>query len=275
MLAISGFAITLSEGFDANILFLTNRLARVAQAVKSRNSLPDCCCGYTLDQAVALENQVREWQDSLPAFLKISGDDETHPTNAPSTSSAVEGTLTRLQAYELAIVANVLVTNVYMPFLSMSDNDGIMSRFMNLPAASACIHAAQAIVRLADGLQSLVSDPSISSSANVMPVMFQFIPLEKLVFDAVVVCAHTAFAGKSPSMAFSTGVMAKDASLGLRVLRKLGPSLLSPFIERDGDQNRVINTLDGRLVQRSMRLKRKHDQEIDGGPFTSILPSGL
>jgi hypothetical protein len=141
-----------------------------------------------------------------------------------------------------------------MPFLSMNGDDGIKSRFMNLPAASACIHAAQAIVHLADGLQSLLSDPSISAlfSSNVMPVMFQFIPLEKLIFDAVVVCAHTAFAGKSPSMAFSTGVMADDASLGLKVLRKLGPPLLSSVIERDGDdefQNSVMNTLDARLVR--------------------------
>lgn len=273
MPAIGEFAIILSKGFDANTPFSTNRLALVAQAVKSRNSLPDCCCGYTLDQAVALENQVREWQDCLPAFLKISGDDET---------TAVEDTLTRLQAYEFAIVANVLVTNVYTPFLNMSNNDGIMSRFMNLPAASACIHAAQAIVHLADGLQSLLSNPSISSlyPANIMPLMFQFIPLEKLVFDAVVVCAHTAFAGKSPSMAFSTGVMAGDASLGLKVLRKLGPPLLSSFVERDGDdefQKRVINTLHARLVQRSMRLKRKLDEEnTDEGLFASFtLLSGL
>jgi hypothetical protein len=102
---ISEFAIIYQRDLR-QYLFLTNRLARVAQAVKSRNSLPDCCCGYTLDQAVALENQVREWQDCLPAFLKISGDDETLIFNK---RVRVEGTLTRLQAYELAIVSNVLV----------------------------------------------------------------------------------------------------------------------------------------------------------------------
>ena len=240
------------------------RLARVAQAVRSRNSLPDCCCGYTLDQAVALENQVREWQDTLPAFLKISGDDETQSTTAGSNA---KGALRRLQAYELAIASNVLVINVYMPFLGLDGEDGIRSRFTNLPAASACIHAAQAIVHLADGLQSLLSSPSVSSSfpSKVMPLMFQFIPLEKLVFDAVVVCAHATFAGRSPSMAFSTGMMADDAFLGLKVLRKLGPPLLSSVIERDDDdefQSRVIGTLHVRLVQRSMRLKRKLEEEI-------------
>jgi hypothetical protein len=104
-----------------------------------------------------LENQVREWQDALPAFLKISGDDETQSTTTPSIPSAlqVEDVLKRWQAYELAIVSNVLVVNVYMPFLSTNGDNGITARFQNLPAALACIHAAQAIVHLADGLQSL------------------------------------------------------------------------------------------------------------------------
>jgi hypothetical protein len=88
-----------------------------------------------------------------------------------------------------------------------------------------------------------------------------------LVFDAVVVCAHAAFAGKSPSMAFNMGTMADDASLGLKVLRNLEPPLLSTVIERDGDdefQNRVINLLNVRLVHRSSLLKRKLDDQSRG-----------
>jgi hypothetical protein len=238
----------------------------VAQAVKSRNTLPDCCCGYTLDQAVALENQVREWQDALPAILKISGDDEADLTTASEIPN-FESALRRLRAYELAIMSHVLVVNVYMPFLR-TDGDGIKSQFKNLPAAAACIRAAQAILHLADGLQSVLSHPSISLfSSKVIPMMFEFVPLEKLVFDAVVVCAHAALAGKSPSTAFITGPMADDASLGLKVLRKLGPPLFSSVIKRDGDvefQNRVTNILHVRLVQRSTRLKRRHDEQTSG-----------
>jgi hypothetical protein len=243
----------------------------VAQSIKSRNSLPDGCCGYTLDQAVALENQVREWQDALPAFLKISGDDETYLTTASIPNALqFESNLRLLQAYELAIVSNVLVVNVYMPFLR-PDGGGGKSQFRNLPAAAACIHAAQAIVHLADGLQSVLSISLFSS--KVIPMMFEFISLEKLVFDAVVVCAHAALAGKSPPTAFITRTMADHASIGLNVLPKLVPPWFSS-VKRDGDaefQTRVINTLRTRLVQRSTRLKRKHDEQTSGdGANTSL-----
>lgn len=241
------------------------RLARVAQAVKGRNSLPDCCCGYTLDQAVALENQIQQWQDALPPSLKVSGDEETQTSSIPSTLS-FESKLRRIRAYELTIVSNVLVVNVYMPFLLADGQDG---HFKNPPAAAACIHAAQAIVHLASGLQLLLSCPStFLCSSQLIPVMFEFIPLEKLVFEAVVICAHAALTGTTPSRAFSMRTMADDVSLGLTVHRKLVPPFFSSVMERDGDDklhNRVINALDVLLLERNTRSKGNVDGQTSGG----------
>lgn len=228
--------------------------------MKSRNSQSDCCCGYTLDQAIALENQVMDWQVALPTCLKVSGDEE--PT--PASNLDVEAILKRIRAYELAITASVLVVDIYMPFLRADGNESKKS-FKNLPAASACIHAAQAIIRLTNELQSLFSSPS--SASKLLPLMFDFIPFERLVFGAVVVCAHAAFAVKSPSMTFRTSTMAEDAFDGLKLLQKLGPPLFPSVVERDDDeefQNRVLNILHVRLVQRSGRLKRKLDDFTPG-----------
>ena len=210
-----------------------------------------------------------EWQLALPTSLKLSGDEEP----MPASNSDMEGNLRRVQGYELAIVANVLVVDIYMPFLRADGSDGTKS-FKNLPAASACIHAAQAIIRLANELQSLLSSPLNSSwfSSKKLPLMFDFIPLERLVFGAVVICAHATFAVKSPSMMFRTSTMAEDAFVGLKVLRQFGPPLFPSVVERDGDeefQNSVMNILHVRLVQRSGRLKRKLDDSSSGeGVYT-------
>ncbi|KAF9485712.1 hypothetical protein BDN70DRAFT_823502, partial [Pholiota conissans] len=41
-------------------------LTQLAQTVKNRLLHPDCCCGYTLDQAAVLEAEIRRWQAALP-----------------------------------------------------------------------------------------------------------------------------------------------------------------------------------------------------------------
>lgn len=241
------------------------RLALVAHAVKTRSSLPDCCCGYTLDQAVALEKRIWEWQDAIPAFLRISEDGESPSTTTlPNALHLVR----RLQAYELGIVSNVLVVNVYMPFLRPDGNDGDKSCFKNLAAVSACILAAQAIVHLTTGLQALLSEPSTSPLfSSVKPVMLEFIPLETLLFGAVVVSAHAALAVKSSSKKFGIVTMADNAFLGLKTLQKLGPPFFSSVVDREGDnefQNKVMSILHVRLVQRSARLKPKLDDPASG-----------
>jgi len=48
------------------------RLVQITQAIKKRITLPGCCCGYTLDQAVLLENEVRTRVEGLPAVLTVS-----------------------------------------------------------------------------------------------------------------------------------------------------------------------------------------------------------
>jgi hypothetical protein len=61
------------------IAYSSNRLVQVAQAIKKRNSLPDCC-SYTLDRAAALESEIRSWLQELPPALQIPVDDELMQT---------------------------------------------------------------------------------------------------------------------------------------------------------------------------------------------------
>jgi hypothetical protein len=71
----------------------------------------------------------------------------------------------------------------------------------NLPATSSCTLAAQAIIHLSKALQSfLTSTASAGPVVPTLPMMFDFYPLDKLVFNAVVACAHAAFARENLSM---------------------------------------------------------------------------
>jgi hypothetical protein len=62
-----------------------------------------------------------------------------------------------LQAFELAIIGNFLIMNVYIPFLERAGGDNCNLVPQNLPATSSCTLAAQAIIHLSKELQSFLT----------------------------------------------------------------------------------------------------------------------
>ena len=247
--------------------YLSNRLVQVARAIKRRNSLPDCC-SYTLDQAAALESEIRSWLQELPPALQIPLDDELTRTPVTTPCIANETKTKGLQAFELAIIGNLLIMNVYIPFLDRAGRDNCNSVPQNQPATSSCTLAAQTIIHLSKELQSFLTSTASGPVVLTLPMMFDFYPLDKLVFNAVVACAHAAFARKNLSFSFNAATMAKDVAVGLDVL-----SFLSTSVTRSSslcsEMKKVMDMLQNRLSHRKSATKRKHDH-IDLPPFRGL-----
>lgn len=93
---------------------ISSSLIQLVHRIKSRLAQPDCCCGYTLDQAATLEGHVRQWQSALPSQLRQSPVEEGH--GQPPNITSVDKVLLA-QTCELAVIANLLVIRVYAPFL--------------------------------------------------------------------------------------------------------------------------------------------------------------
>ncbi|KAF5348876.1 hypothetical protein D9756_009776 [Leucocoprinus leucothites] len=162
------------------------RLIQVAQRVKHRLSHPDCCCGYTFDQAAALEDEIRRWsRESLPQDDDEKADERRHN-------------------WELSLVAQVLILRVYVPFLISASSAAAAKKQARVPgkpgpgekpqiqgnamamATQSCLGAAQAILRLGNKLNaSLFKEPGNSTLVN--PLFLDLYPLERLVLDAVII----------------------------------------------------------------------------------------
>lgn len=347
-------------------------LTQLAQTIKNRLVHPDCCCGYTLDQAVVHEAEVRRWQAALPASVKWVEDVSiATPTLAPATASvpgsdsnahsnitatppfsqkpAASGgdagmaeRIKLLQRSELAVIANMLLIKVYTPFLrkatsasgvpngtgptgspSSSRNDAAVP--ISSAAAQTIVHAAHAILKAAKEIYgvhsssssqsllstsllsiSLSSSPTSSSSpsaspgkiavpapnssqkvtaaAAVSPSMFDLYPLDKLVFDAVVICAHAAqlTAGKAMSSSLSSlpfaaldgAALLDDVVVALEWLLSEHPQGSGGVGVALGDDKRKIAAALCKIVVRRVGanhgMKRKHSQVDLSSPFGGV-----
>ncbi|KXN89766.1 hypothetical protein AN958_05306 [Leucoagaricus sp. SymC.cos] len=170
------------------------RLVQLAQRVKHRLSHPDCCCGYTFDQASALEDEIRRWsRESISQDEDEKADERRH-------------------GWELSLAAQVLVLRVYAPFLisassaaaaknqtsgasgpgktpgkpGLGEKPQIQGSAMAM-ATQSCLGAAQAILRLGNKLNVSVFKEPGSPNPFFGPVLMDLYPLERLVLDAVVI----------------------------------------------------------------------------------------
>lgn len=239
---------------------------------------PECCCGYTLDQAASLESEIRRWQSGLAPNIKQlsvgSNDDAGHhshpPGGNPNGQQDKPGTssVSQIQSCELALMANLLMLRVHAPFLrppspapptSLSQlmKAGSSTSQLNAHSAQSAVHAAQSILRIARSLHvALVSSPPLTSSP-IPPSMLDIYPLEKMVLDSIVICASPGFFTKSfPSSSiwmFDTNVLMEDVVSGLNLLSELRV-MAEP-------SRKIVDMLYKKMSHRGTNLlKRKHDQ---------------
>ncbi|CAA7268778.1 unnamed protein product [Cyclocybe aegerita] len=212
------------------------RLTHLTALIKDRVARPSCsCCGYTLEEALALEGEVGRFGAGLPPSLRLS----------PTSSSA-----------ELAMMAGLLVLMVYKPFLlrGRGGKDASVPGSAPVPAPGpaqeACVRAARGVLRAAKELKSLSSSSSSSSPS----VFLDLYPLDETLLDASVICAHAALHPR-PSSLSSFGYANTNAGDGkervvlVEVVRSALDLISGPNTSLTGRQRWVVEGLRERLVR--------------------------
>jgi hypothetical protein len=217
---------------------------------------PECCCGYTLDQAAFLESEIRRCHPGLAPSINRSS------ANSSEDIAGHSHLVLQIQSYELALTANLLMLRVHAPFLRVSSPSPPTSQFrpakstsqLNAHSAEMTISAAQSILRTARSLHGVLSS---SMPSPISPSILDFYPLEKLVLDSIIICANPGLSTKllpsSSTWMFDTSVLIDDVISGL--------DLLSELRVMTEPHRRIVDALSKKLSHRGTNLlKRKHDQ---------------
>ncbi|KAK2460769.1 hypothetical protein APHAL10511_007239 [Amanita phalloides] len=238
------------------------RLTKVAQMIKCKLVYPDCCCGYTLDQAAALEGQVNHFLENIPPPLRLKagddvskGDDLYFPEEYSGTDGLERDAL-QMQRCELAIIAQRLIIMAYLPFLrqhppsaSQTDNTRQGSGNVWNPVLQPILSAAQRVVQAS---LHLMSCKTYQKHPQQVPSLLGLYPVEKALLDAVIICTYaTTFHASQISKNAANSAMS-----GMQMLR-------------DSDLHPESKALFERLQKRSLvssnhalahGTKRKHEQ---------------
>lgn len=230
-------------------------LIQLVYRIKSRLAQPDCCCGYTLDQAAALESYVKHWQSTLPVLLQHSSVEDPRDGQSPNLT-AIDKVLLA-QTCELAVVANLLIVRIYAPFLRKQTPTGSEPPY-NPPALLATLHACQAITQAMGDLCGAYSPPESRQGgkdhrrSEILPSLFDIYPPEKVVFDSAIICAHTAFISKRGVSTFDTTNLTESVTAALGLLAN------APLATAN---RKIVDALKARIsAYGGAGLKRKHSQ---------------
>jgi hypothetical protein len=129
------------------------------------------------------------------------------------------------------------------------------------------VTAAQGILRAAKSMYFITKAHSV-----VLPVMLDFYPLDKLMFDAFVVCAHASLRFYSSSSSGADGsTLMEDITSAVNILAEIKGS--------NSQKRAIVDALYKRIVSRDIDAstgyianmsKRKHDQVDMGAGFEGL-----
>jgi hypothetical protein len=130
------------------------------------------------------------------------------------------------------------------------------------------VGAAHAILRAAKSLHSITK-----AGIVILPAMLDFYPLDKLLFNAVVVCGHACLTGKVPdpsSFGADGSTLMEDITSGVHILYEIRTDDLQTRAVVDAIHKRVVSrTADVSAGYPANLLKRKYDQ-VDPGTGLSL-----
>ena len=184
-------------------------MTSLAQRVGHALANPACCCGYTIDQALGLEGELRSWIESLPSILNLDTYVGTEETDSKDRKYH------HAYSAELSVVSNLLAIKIWSPFVhrpGVSPSSSTAST-MNIQAAKASVQGALGILRAVRALTLTDKDGLASTSGRIslpFPTAFSFFPLLNVTWDATVICARVALYPPTSSSAFDLGFGGKD-----------------------------------------------------------------
>ncbi|KAJ2919675.1 hypothetical protein MD484_g717, partial [Candolleomyces efflorescens] len=196
-------------------VFLVQRalLTRLAATIKRNLSSPDCCCGHTLEQAVKMENSIKEWINGVPSELRWAFKHAVDST--PSELVAIGKTVLeddelesqrpeavarrRVLSAELALMSQLVLFKIFSPFVSEYLAKGSPTPEPQSSIATALRHLqtpAQAIIRISKLVHDVWEMAAQSKRGtfhtppSLKPPLLELYPLEQLVLDATLVCSR-------------------------------------------------------------------------------------
>ena len=260
------------------ILISRPRLAQLVKDIK-RRSLRDSVQNdpaaheqFTLEQAAACANEVRQWLADLPSTFRMDIDSDTvqplRPDGGTSAESTTVSPMLLAQRCELAVTAQRLVMKIYIPFLRPSYSHGNSTSYYQ--ATVGTFTAAHAIIRSLRALCSMWKHRPDLRGRRPIPALFSFYSFSRALFDAAVACAHNVI--KDPNSVWVHTAF-EDVNYALEVLRdpmlNTGRGPMRGGVE--GSVHEAIKIVE--LLQRkaesarsggsdtvSTGMKRKHDE---------------
>src|ERR1700722_6272871 len=212
-------------GGASRVPFLSHRLAQLVKLVKRRDLAPEP--SHTLDRPAGLEAEIRTWLENLPPPWRLGIDANLAEENTEDDDIHV----LVAQRCELAITAQKLVLRLYMPFLRpscMTTATSSTSTLVPHQASHGAINAAHVILHACKTLYICRKRAVTTAAMAAMPAVFDFHTFGRTVFDAAVVCAHSAI--KQPTVVWA-GAALENVSSALEVLC----GLAAADDVRDGD----------------------------------------
>ncbi|RXW11302.1 hypothetical protein EST38_g14553, partial [Candolleomyces aberdarensis] len=200
-------------------LFLAQRasLTRLSFTIKRSLSSPGCCCGHTLEQAVKMENSIKEWMDGVPSELRwaFKHGVESTPSGLVSIGKTpleedvvlesqgpealASQSRRRVLSGELALMSQLVMFKIFSPFVSEYLAKGGPAPEPQSSVAVALRHLqapAQAIIRISKlmhdvwELAAQSKRSSFNTPPSLTPPLLGLYPLEQLVLDATLVCSR-------------------------------------------------------------------------------------
>ncbi|KAH7883073.1 hypothetical protein F5I97DRAFT_1901712 [Phlebopus sp. FC_14] len=275
---------------DFKYFGLKCRLAQLVKVIK-RRSLRDslqndsaACDQFTLEQATACADEIKQWLADLPTTFRLDVNSELpNPQSLPPdttrcSSSSLPGGAAAVspvllaQRCELAVIAQRLIMKVYIPFLRPScGHQGTTTHYQ---ATVGTFTAAHIIIRSLRVLYLMWKQRPDLKGRRPTPALFSFYSFGRSLFDAAVVCAHNVI--KDPNSVWVRIAM-EDVSDALELMRdpmlNTGRGRMRGGVEGSVHEAiRIVEllqkkALDARTLDvSSAGTKRKHDElEIGDG----------
>lgn len=254
-------------------------LARLVKDVKKRSfkdflqNDPEAQVHYSLEQAMACANEVKQWLAELPAAFRLDVDSNlSNPPSAqrdvgasllypsPPSDCSTASPVLLAQRCELTVTAQRLIMKIYVPFLRPSNAHA--SATAHYQAVIGVFTAAHTIIRAIRALCSMWKQRPDLKGRRPTPALFSFYSFGRTLFDAAVVCAHNVI--KDPTSVWAQTAM-EDVNYALDMMRdpvlNTGRGPMRGGIE--GDVHEAIRII--MLLQNKADLARCGKLDVSSG----------
>ncbi|EAU84076.1 hypothetical protein CC1G_06938 [Coprinopsis cinerea okayama7 len=254
------------------------RLVHLAHQVKSRINTPNCCCGYTVDQAALLMGEIQGWMKTIPQELlyafemgvygsssRLMGFGKHFDVHNDDNRRAVAGSnrwLQQLMSCELALFVQALIVKIHAPFIPLLSNPNPQNIKQLKHVLQEFVSASQATIRVSRLLKNLLRDRVVPLSDNaILPVALDIYAFDQLILDATVVCSRVCLGPSWTGVACLAellGLTGRDqASIELMQSIKIGLDILDALYGSGEDTERRRRRDNLKIVASLRRLWKK------------------